>query len=207
MGIGLYTAALGNRKWEHLLLVGGLYPLLILPVFHIQTRYLYPLLPIFLIWAGQGAAVVMNTLRQVRSPILGPRGAQVLAVLGLVLVAGYQYNTLRDHPFQVSRDEKRVGRWLKETYGPGRRVMDSQGIVAYHAGATPIDVPFASIDRVLAWGKREGAEFLVVGTALLHPDVDDLLETGAPPGLRLVREFNPAPAAQTKRRFVVYQLM
>ena len=210
-GIGLFGGQFLTKGWQKLLLFGGFFPLLILPVFHIQLRYLYPVLPFMLIWAGHGSFIVTEELRKadLRFPTRNyrvPLDRIFLVGLVAILIFFYSWEFIRS-PYQLGPEERRVGEWIEDNYGPGKRIMDVYWIAAFHADGYPIQLPYAPVNRVLEIAERERTDFLVVSESYsIHPDVVALMAaTDLPPTLKKVYGLDPGVEKKIKRDFVVFR--
>jgi hypothetical protein len=170
--------------------------------FFVQPRYL--VVTVALASVLVGAALTTLSARHRRWMV--PVGAALLVVCS---ASAFYGPGGWGHP--VDRvDQRRAGEWLAAHSDPEDRVMTRSYIVEYYAHRTTLAIPYADLDRIVAFGQHYGARYLVVDqytVQTLRPQLEPLAERDRVPGLRLVHEvrtegrttrvfaFVPAPPA------------
>ena len=105
-----------DRGAELLLLALGVFPFLFYSIFRVELRYLVPYLPVYLLWAGAGCAVLLNWF----AAIVPGRRVLSAALVALIFLSFVPYTvhkgivTARTQP----REWKEIGRWIKENESP-----------------------------------------------------------------------------------------
>lgn len=204
-----------GRRTLYLLSFIVFYFFLLIPAFHIIERYLTPMWPIFALWVARGVKEVyawLGAYEPLQSiPLklrVAPRtvaGILVAAVfLGLSFLPELGRVVARD---EFSRaywaapvEQKIAGLWLKENF-PGKKVLMSRyQTVDIYAGnyniKESITIPDNSLDRVLAYARHRGVDFLVLNERYKEdtPGIAHLFESEATPeGLACVyRQRDPS---------------
>ncbi len=178
-------------------------PLLVVPLTHMLSRLLLPLVPIALIWAGFGVqrfitwgqeTLVATHAVQHRSLAWLGRVWPVL-VVGLLVVLSLrgQFSALREGQASIAPSHKEAGLWLASASSPGDAIMTRNTEVALYANRPPVDFPNANLDRVLAYAATHNARYLVVDDIelrLVRPQLAYLAEPATtPPELERVATF------------------
>lgn len=171
----LAVVAMGLRRGRALY---AFLPLLLLPLFsfRMDPRYWLPLLPFVLLYALQGAELVLRRWpRRIRGTAI------VLSTL--ILVGAWQAS--RDDwkyvgaNFEFYPGMRQAGLWLAPQLRQGDVVVDYKPYVAFWAGAQFRKLPPGRDARgVVEWARENGAEYLVVNRHLvgsLTPELAPLL--------------------------------
>ncbi len=193
----------GGKREEFFLLFSWL-PYVTLLFFYVDARFFVPLLPVALIFAGQGMELIQDALsRKVSFVGAGVVGALVLAVVVTSLLPFTLRPLYRPDPQVSYRD---AGLWLRAHAGPRLKIMDRKPQVAFYAGGEHIRTPVGSWEEVLRFGKRESATHLVIDDQYVpetRPELQFLLSPAfAPGGLSLAKEFRSGDSV----RVLVYEL-
>jgi hypothetical protein len=181
-----------ERLAEILLLLVGLFPFLLYAIFRINTRYLVPFLPLYLLWAACGCEVLLSWLRESVSskPLLA---AVVLFVIltSLVPFTVRRYVLLRrSEPVEY----REIGRWIRENGGEGARVLAPSGwSVGYYAG-NPLAtyIPWTDPEGLLYFAAYHEFEYLVLDERYIEnarPQLTPLLRDEPYPGMETVHIF------------------
>jgi len=218
IALGLWALPWNRRrmKAEGFWLV-CLLPLLIVPLTHMLSRLLLPLVPIALVWAGFGVQRLIRwgqgTLAAA-SPASRPsiRVAKRLwpvLVIGLVVVLSLRGQLSAAHEGQASitPSHKEAGLWLAATSRPDEAIMSRNTEIALYADRAPVDFPNASLEQVLSYARSHNAHYLVVDDielSLLRPQLAYLAEPArTPPELERLATF-PGPVRTTYVFRVIY---
>jgi hypothetical protein len=179
LGIGLMILGLLGRPWsprrarrEAVLLViviGQVTVLLGLPI--ISARYLFPIVPIAVLWIAQGIDVGARWGRgtarhgglaaRARAWVdAGVRAALMLAVL-LITLWTLRWGSLQaDDPGALVL--RSVGTWLQD-YQPGaKRIMTVEPQIPYYAGGTFLPLPYADGAVALRYIQAKHPDFIVL---------------------------------------------
>ncbi|MCC7355834.1 MAG: glycosyltransferase family 39 protein, partial [Anaerolineae bacterium] len=178
-------------------------PLLSFTLFHIEDRFLAPMLLFAALWSGHGLVLLMDWLEETWARVWPPRGtgsaarllAIALPIAAVLLLSAFTTSGLVQRgisSFNVG--EKNAGLWLRDYPVPGG-VMSRNGAIPLYANRDWSPFPHAPLDQALAYGRKRGARFLVIDSwevevlrpfllALAHPGEEPAL-----PGLRFLQSF------------------
>lgn len=136
----------------------------------IETRYLFPLIPILIAWAANGIVEFSNWAIESAKPHfqtitkLKPQHLQAVTLMILVavlsprFVATVKANGIEDVPFE----EKEAGVWIKNRSNGSRPLVLSSNItVAFYAEAKHLYIPDADIPAIINYAKMQKADYLV----------------------------------------------
>lgn len=217
--LGLMDAAWDRRRLRRELFLMAIVaaPLLSFLPFHIEIRFFAPLLPVLLMWTGNGLVYLAHWLVRTRNTIWPPvadlrRKGMVHGVLGfLPFVAVMSYCAVA-LPFAMQNGRstldwthKDAGLWLKQNAPAGAIIMTRDLAIAVYAGRPWIPSPNAAIDASLRYARHHGADYYVVDDGEinnLRPQLKPLLDQGNPPsGLQHEETFSDG-----KRRTIIYRI-
>ena len=185
-----------------------LLPLLTLPLKWPDVRFMLPYMAIFMLWAARGWMNLESWGLGTVSELLGwhndhPRGKlavqAALAVLVLVPVAvlALWTSTRGDYPVEY----KQAGAWLKANGGEGSRIMSREDSTAYYADGTLVVLPYASVSDTVAYGRRQGAQYLVISRPIVQdyrPQLSSLMDPAqAGNGLKEVYRYGAGTGQDT----------
>jgi hypothetical protein len=129
-----------------------------------------------------------------------------LALLGTSAVAGlHGASGGWFHPNHPSNERKTVGRWIGAHSAPADFTMSTSLVMGYYAQRNIVPIPYASVPRIVAFGRHYGVRYLVVDQAnavKFRPQLRPLLRGRPRPGLVPVHRERDA-----SRRTVVYELV
>ena len=194
-----------------------LLPLLIVPLTHMLSRLLLPLVPIALVWAGFGVQRLIawgEGTMTATSPATRPayRVAKRLwpaLVIGLLVVLSLrgQSSAEREGQASITPSHKEAGLWLAATSRLGEGIMTRNTEIALYADRAPVDFPNAPLDQVLSYARGHNAHYLVVDDielSLLRPQLAYLADPlRTPPELERLATF-PGPVRTTYVFRVIY---
>ena len=179
-----------RRPDEWLLVALGAAPIILYAAFRIQVRYLVPVLPLLLVWGGDGCALLAERLRGAvpRRPWIAA-AALFVVFLSLVPYGGTKYRTtLAAQRTWYRTVGERIGREF-----PGAILMAPPGCpVSLYAGEPVASfVPWTDPAGLRRFAQAEGFTHLVAGEPWLRerrPTLHSLL-AGDAAGIRLLRRF------------------
>lgn len=227
--LGLFGAAWSREaglRNGYLSVFIGAYWFGIVPLFHINLRYLIPFLPFCLIWASQGflrlTAWVTDTVQTGIHTRMPKRLVLVLpGLLLFVLVLPEVGRLLNSSPWNGVRwgdavEEKQAGLWIREqnrhtnTHTNERPVIMSVYHTAdFYAGndriAETVSLPRNELGRVLAYARHRGVNYLVLSKryATEYPNLRPLFDgKNIPEGFKKIYDDRSAPNLRT----VIYRI-
>lgn len=181
-----------DRTAECALLLLGIFPFALYAIFRVDTRYLVPFLPIYLLWGARGCGVAVSWLRENITPRTGP----AIAVLFVMLASLVPFTVRRYSLLAATQPvgHRRVGQWIKENSGEGARVLAPSGwSVSYYAG-NPIAtyIPWTDPDGLVRFARHHRFEYIVLGVDYIEqarPTLVSLVRSRAHPHLAFVHTF------------------
>ena len=177
-----------QRKRSEFLLMTFVLPFFCYLFLLFYPRRFVPLLPLFLIWMGNGMSVWTRWLKGTFHLTKNQIRAAVL-LLGLFLIlpsVGYLRRVLvyGDFPF----DDKRLGTWMKENIPniQDERLASQAPFVTYYSGAQMMHLPYVEkFEDFLAYMAYHKAKYFLVNSDLEEPVRQSFLflldETQLPP--------------------------
>ncbi|MCL6106310.1 MAG: hypothetical protein M1309_03030 [Actinobacteria bacterium] len=215
IGLGLFKTTWSRReslKYGYFALM--LLPVLSLPLKWPDVRFMLPFMAIFMLWAAKGWMNLEAWGIGTVGSVLGWRGEHprgrlavqaALALLVLVPVAALSLWTVTRGGYPV--EYKQAGEWLKAHGGKDSRIMSREDSTAYYAGGTLVLLPYASPSQTLAYGRRQGADYLVISRQVVNeyrPQLASLLDPrAAGAGLKMIYRAGAGGPADT----IIYQLI
>ncbi len=159
----------------------------------IETRYLFPVIPILICWIAQGIVGFSDWATKSASRFLRtnrkfkPIFAQVFTLI--VLIASMIFslsqvillNSVENLPFE----EKQAGLWIKNQTKSQSVIMASTPIVAYYAGAKQIYVPDEEFSKILEYARRKKVDYLIFN----HRRIKENSNAFPPDELNFSKEF------------------
>ncbi len=152
--------------------------LALLSVQFLYPRFLYPLLPVLIIWASRGiselsrwtagtVAGVGGGRRQRSAFAAATRWGTGGALLFIVLVGAWpEPDMTQGRPAQ--RPIRDAGEWLNRAHPGPKRIMDSTGVIAFYARAALLYLPYADSALALSYIESKQPDFIVVRSAVLN---------------------------------------
>ena len=166
--------------------------LVLAPFFDMDTRKILLFLPVMIIWAANGVALLSEwtcaTMRLAGSKgsIARRAGIAVGLTSGALVVITASYGVRKVWDLTAfdykSQPVKQAGRWL-DTLAPGpKTVMDASTVLAFHARASYVHFPYSDSSLALKYIEKKGINFIVLREEWLFPApyIMDWLENGVP---------------------------
>ena len=182
------------RGWltrDGLLLAAALPPFVSL-AFHVDSRIFLPALPFVLPFAAVGVLWVAVTLTDARRGL--PFAAALVLLVALVLAPGTFQPVLR--PDAGALVYREAARWIASTQPRDAVLLDRKPFVAFYSERRWIPLPRVGPDDLLAAARKAGARLVILDSRELPFDrrrLIPLLWGPTPPGLDVLRDFDPAP--------------
>jgi hypothetical protein len=180
-----------------------------------QFRYVFPLVPLGIIWVGKGAQELGRwTARTILSLRLLPLGrvrptAVIVEYTLLFLISALAFRSTEwDWLFRSEQKEnldiKEASLWLKRTSPGPKRITCFATVPTYYAEGTLIGLPYAHSDQALRYLERNKVDFVVLDAqyAGRFPEVPDWINSGIPdPRAHRIYEIGSDPA----KKIVIYR--
>ena len=193
--IGLFRRSWSPRRLLHemvLLVMCSSLLLLMLTAQHIERRYVFPLIPILIVWAAKGidelGSWTRSLLARCKLPAFAhglPAAGVQLTVLGSVLLISL-YGSQSDGDFRVEEASnlpvKNAGLWLK-TYDPGpKRIASWDARITWYADAAYLQFPNADSATTLRYFESQKPDYIYLSEHYSRPDptMVDWLSHGIP---------------------------
>jgi hypothetical protein len=169
------------------------------PFFH--DRFLFPLLPPMLVWAGGGLDRLRNwALETTRYRAHPTWRAATIAVGSLLFTSGLlcsasAVGTRRSDELSQAwsslADDVPVGRWLS-TIARSQRLMDDGPTVAFYSGAILVPFPWTDSDTAIRYIATKDIKYLVLRESdrQLRPYLAEWLDRVPDQRFQLLRTFN-----------------
>ncbi|MDW7679223.1 MAG: glycosyltransferase family 39 protein, partial [bacterium] len=198
--------------------------LVVIPLFHINSRYFLPLLPLCFIWIGKGFDELIQWLQKTMPQAflsekyrqISPRLAVFMAVfliffglylpqIGKIVIRSPDSTEYWADPVE----QKSAGEWIKKNSDKKPIIMSRGHTVDFYAGnyniAESVTIPRNELSRVLAYAKHRGVNFIVLNERYRsgYPEIAHLLNgMNVPDELKLVYQEEKEPGLKV----VVYQI-
>jgi 4-amino-4-deoxy-L-arabinose transferase-like glycosyltransferase len=229
----LMLAILGlfGKTWDYERICRELYLLsyvfffwiLVIPMFHITERYMLQMVPIVLIWSGQGIEQLLEWIQRTllafqafwnKRILLALKTIVVFVLVGSFFVPGLTRMTLKN-PFSSEKwvepaEQKKAGLWLKDNCTETPIIMAWNQAISFYAGnyniKQTISIPQNDLDRVLAYARNRGAKYLALNEKNKEdfPTINYLLdESQAPPDLKLIYKDDSIAGLKT----LIYEIL
>src|SRR5690606_13935881 len=88
-------------------------------------------------------------------------------------------------------EQRLAGEWIHDHVPEDARIMTRSQVVAFYADRSTVALPYASPERIMAFARHWGAEYVVADEFILwewRPQLRYLFGPGPYPGLKLVHE-------------------
>jgi 4-amino-4-deoxy-L-arabinose transferase-like glycosyltransferase len=207
----LVPLGLFGRRWrrrdrgtELLLVALGLFPFAFYSLFRVELRYLVPYLPVYLLWAGAGCAVILDRL----AARVSRKRAVAATLAGLVFLGLAPYTV---HRYLVTGKTqplvwKEIGRWIADGDAAAPRILAPSGCsIGYYAGNPEATfIPWTDPAGLVRYARLRGYDRLVVDETYLRdarPALRAIVDD-PPPGLEALGEFRNRAGG----RIVVYRI-
>ena len=192
-GVRFFIAVRRRRidvYWQTLLLS----LLFVLPLFHVEDRYLLPVLPVLCLWMVDGASTIGKWIGQYwpqRLPALNP--AWISAVLVLLILVSYSYRLATNLPATNSQNlPKDVAFWMHAENLPEGKIMAQEPALAFYRSATHVWLPDGAVEQVIRYARQQGVRYMFVSSRDLNMLQKNLLpdNQSLPIGLVALRRFD-----------------
>ena len=209
VALGLYERRGGMSASAQLVLTGLLLGhALVMIAASVPLRYMAVLLPVMLIWAGNGACVLGRWLSSFFPRIKFLHWVTPAVAMFLVLVMSYRHVRELDlaeaGPWRTPV-VKQVGQWVARSGIENPRLMDTSPDLAFHARADLVAFPDLDSEALLAYIDHQRPDFIVVRDTLAttRPRVQHWVGEGIP-DRRARLMFGGKPSA-TGQQVVLYR--
>ncbi|MBN1779900.1 glycosyltransferase family 39 protein [bacterium] len=220
--LGFFTPATVRRKAfsSYLLIPVLFYWFIVVPVFHINMRYIIPLLPLMLVWASAGCLILIRWIADlltsrfqnaaiVRYTAIGAVVAFLLAgVFVMELVRAVSVTKQGPGLWAPAMELKRAGIWLKSRSDSPPILMSLNKAVDYYAGQNDMSLgasfSYDPVEQNIAYARYRGCEYLVFSSRYIDwfRNLAPLLGESVPGGLNRVYDITGNMGIRT----VIYQL-
>jgi 4-amino-4-deoxy-L-arabinose transferase-like glycosyltransferase len=169
----------------YLLIFIILFWFVIIPLFHINQRYMLPGFTLCFIWIGRGVLIFIGEMREyIKNTILlrkwsivnqqsGPVISRILALCIILLPFGLEFGKIVTRNADSAEDWadavelKEAGQWISERYSSGQPVLMSYNkAVDFYAGCYDIrkgaSFSLDSFDRILDYARYRNVQYIVV---------------------------------------------
>ena len=193
---------------------------LVIPMFHINERYLIPLFPVCFLWFGKGADVLYHWLIRAWKTGFQRRSQSTdrivffpfVFLLGVLLVFEFFPELARlagirhDNPDRWADpvELKQAGLWLRGHTDHPAILMSPNKAVDFYAGQYDIrkgaSFSYDSVERNVAYSRHQGVEYLVCSSRYLFwfPVMSQLIDgRNIPPGLSLIYKSDQPAGIKT----------
>lgn len=163
-------------------------PLLYLPLFCFQARYLIQPALLVLVLAAAGAIYLLELV-----PPRTGRAAPVVA--GVLLVSVLAYNAPNLHGPGMSAHDltRKHARWIRQHRPDAKGIVARNWYLAYRAELVHLHLPYSPVENVAAYARTYGASLVLLPTESAHPSLCALArEPKAAHGLVPIREWGDA---------------
>lgn len=208
VGIGLF-----RRRWSKERLMKEVYIFLIIiyhlmlyPLFHIEYRYLMPVLPMAIIWAANG----INELQDWVEHAIGYQEMNlhkikkifyknfvlifvILSLIPMLILIPLHFNS--DIYFNQANEYKEAGLWMKKNVPENPAIMAKRPYISFYAEGTFIPLPFANYSSMIKYAKIHHVKYIAIDrieTLGLRPQLAFLLNRSLVPkkNLELIYEID-----------------
>jgi hypothetical protein len=190
-----------------------LLPVLVILAMYPTDRFFMPFLPLVLIlvslgwrrWEDWGSETLSLSLekagtgpkRRVAVWLIGALVIFPVAVFGIAHIGATKYET----------QYREAGEWIRSSAGDGKVIMARwEASSAYYSGGIALPLPYAEYDRLNAYARSRGVDYLVISSQAIRdfrPQLTRLLEAEANhPEWRLVQTVRPG----TDSEVLIFQL-
>ncbi len=171
--------------------------LLVLPLLHIEDRYLLQAMPVFLLWLVLIiAAVHAFVAARLRDSSQWLARLVPLALMA-ILVLSYGYRLVTQIPQRdPSALARSTARWLDSQKSSPARILSQTPDLAFFANGLHLWMPGGEADSVLRYAQLNGAQYLYVSSQDVPTPLNDLLlgdTAQIPSSLKLLHEESDGP--------------
>jgi len=214
-----------ERIWWELYLLSYVifFWILVIPMFHVTERYMLQMVPIVLIWSGQGIERLLEWIQQTflafqifwnQRILLALKTILVFILVGSFFIPGLTRMIMKN-PFSSEKwvepiEQKKAGFWLKDHCTQTPIIMAWNQAISFYAGnyniKQTISIPRNDLDRVLDYARNRGAKYLALNEKNKDdfPTINYLLdESHSPPDLKLIYKDDSIDGLKT----LIYEIL
>jgi 4-amino-4-deoxy-L-arabinose transferase-like glycosyltransferase len=189
--VGFFHETYDSRRWKLIFYLAAnvvFFWFLLVPMFHVNDRYLMPLFPLCFIWVGQGCLVIYDWIVRVLEGNTASRGRffrhrhvlsggfiwiailafSFLPELGKIIKIQKYSRDMWSEPVEL----KEAGHWLKAHTDHPPVLMSLNKAVDYYAGQFDMrkgaSFSYDSVERNLAYARHRGVDYLVLSSRYLE---------------------------------------
>lgn len=169
----------------------------LLTVLFFQSRYLYIVIPFFLLWGSKGIEEISCWIRATLNNLTkwSMRAVAIIQnvicmslVLGILSIAAWQYMLIyhKYDDFQSTKlscmNTKNAGLWLRTQQPIDKIIMDAGSAVPYYSRAEYIALPSASQETAIKYINMKKPDYIILRGSLMHlrPYYKEWLISGIP---------------------------
>lgn len=183
VGAGLFRQnwTMQRLKKELFIAVFIAYPLLIYPLFHLDSRYISPVLPLAIVWAANGINEVQtwldtnlnnNAKGRFRQGFLLKNIVLIVAILSLIpmMITIYHSNYPVEH--------KEAGLWLGGNSPEDSIILSRDPWVSFYSERIWLPLPYANYSQLLYYAKYHKATHIIIDRRIveLRPELAFLMD-------------------------------
>ena len=208
-GVGLFRKNWTRERLKKELFIAVIiaYPLLIYPLFHLDSRYIAPILPLAIIWAANGINELQtwldtnlnnNAKGRFRQGFLLKNIVLIVAILSLIpmMITIYHSNYPVEH--------KEAGLWLGENSPGDSIILSRDPWVSFYSERIWLPLPYANYSQLLYYAKYHKATHIIIDRRIveLRPELAFLMDKNEANSndLRLIYENG-------KHNILVYEIL
>ncbi|GBE57869.1 hypothetical protein BMS3Abin01_00795 [bacterium BMS3Abin01] len=187
LGLGLFASGWDRRRAAGV----GYFLLLMLPAlfiiaFYVHDRFFLPFLPLIAIWVAQGwqrleqwgDETLLLSFGEERHSSWRSRVPWLVGIAVLAPLLLFSLSTVLRKSYPT---EYRVaGEWIKETAGPGERILSRYYSPAFYADGIEVILPYADYQSTTDYAREKDVDYLVIGKRELadwRPELFELLSS------------------------------
>lgn len=181
-GIGLFRKNWTRERLKKELFIAVIiaYPLLIYPLFHIDSRYISPILPFAIVWAANGINELQTWLDENSGNKQGRLKQQfplnniilIIVILSLLPMMITIYHT--NYPVE----HKEAGLWMKDNASPESLILSRDPWVSFYSERIWLPLPYANYSQMLTYARYHNATHLIIDKRIgeLRPELAFLMD-------------------------------
>lgn len=200
VGGARFLLALAKRETDALWQAILVSPLLVLPFFHIEDRYLLAVLPVLCLWIVCGTLALGKLIskglgKMQRRVFVNPGWALAVLVVLLVGIYANRLTTLLPRA-QPALLPQQVATWMQTAQLPEGKIMAQEPALAFYAGSIQVWLPYGPFDHLLQYAHQHQVRYIFVSSNdAANPLKNRLLQDGEPPrDLFLIQSFRSGDA-------------
>ena len=170
-----WSGADGRRKT--LFLLSLLVPtLVIFAVGDFRERFFIPFVPIAIIFISQGWLWLEIQARERIVDRFTQKSRTAVALLATLMIGALVLLPVMKTTYSIMKknkntryysEYKEAGEWLRDTAGPGARIMNRDYISAYYAGGTVVLLPFDDYEDTNEYAQNKEVDYMILSPAAI----------------------------------------